>query len=153
MFTVSFDGIFAVDDGAKSWSVSQDRRIITNNTTGRTVKADGALGQRILAAVHAYCIMPLRQEGRVPVATQPSVNAPNFRNLVAEAERVGDPFVDSVTPDGHFGVIVKSIGGVQTYWLRGNLTDPETAVVVGRTGDGGHFIGGGVLGGRCLRDL
>lgn len=130
-----------VDDGAKSWSVSQDRRIITNNTTGRTVKADGALGQRILAAVHAYCIMPLRQEGRVPVATQPSVNAPNFRNLVA------------VTPDGHFGVIVKNIGGVQTYWLRGNLTDPETAVVVGRTGDGGHFIGGAVLGGRCLRDL
>lgn len=88
----------------------------------------------------------------INVAAEPSENAATFAMVSTDAHRASDfgPFVDHETPDGHFGFVVENVGGVQTYWFRGEVGDPE-ARIVARTqyiGDTpAHYIGGSFLGG------
>lgn len=72
-----------------------------------------------------------------------------YRELIADAEKHSEPFIDDETPDGHFGVTVKNISGISTYWLKGPKGDLD-AVVVGRNQDGNNYRGGGVLGGEYI---
>ena len=87
----------------------------------------------------------------INVATEPDENAPTFEQVIQDAERTAEPFIDHVTPEGHFGVTVYNIGGVQTYWFAGDLADPQ-ARVVARTqiirNSPVHYLGGSFLGGR-----
>ncbi|MCK0441249.1 hypothetical protein MUG78_17765 [Gordonia alkaliphila] len=83
----------------------------------------------------------------VPVADEPDSTAVTYRELLQHSTSASEAFVDVQTPPGHFGVVVKNVGGVQTYWFKGTLGDPA-ARTVARTQHGvGHYIGGGVLGG------
>lgn len=86
----------------------------------------------------------------INVATEPDERAATFAQVIADADRATEPFTDSETPEGHFGVIVSNIGGVQTYWLKGDLANPE-AQVVARTqvirDRSVHYVGGSFLGG------
>lgn len=84
---------------------------------------------------------------QVRVAAEPSPNAPTYAEVIADALVASAPWVDDATPDGHFGVAVKNVGGNSTYWFRGELADPD-ARVVARTQNGQHYIGGGILGGQ-----
>lgn len=86
---------------------------------------------------------------KVRVAAEPSGNAPTYRDIVHDAIRTSDPWIDDSTPEGHFGVAVKNIGGHCTYWFRGELGDPD-APVVARTQNGEHYLGGGFLGGHWV---
>lgn len=88
----------------------------------------------------------------VNVADSPREDAPTYQSLIADAETAGDPFIDSVTPAGHFGVTVKNVGGVQTYWLKGDLADPAARVVArtqwrGMSESGLHYLRPGIMGG------
>lgn len=93
----------------------------------------------------------LRQTNHtINVAPEPYENAATFAEVIADAERSTEPFIDSETPEGHFGVIVSNHGGIQTYWLKGNLADPE-ARIVARTqvirDHSVHYVGGSLFGG------
>ncbi|MEN6546309.1 MAG: hypothetical protein ABFE07_09735 [Armatimonadia bacterium] len=86
---------------------------------------------------------------KVRVADEPSANAPTYGEVIKDALRASNPWVDNSTPDGHFGVAVKNIGGHCSYWFRGELGDPD-ARVVARTQNGEHYLGGGLLGGQWV---
>jgi hypothetical protein len=88
-------------------------------------------------------------EMKVRVAAEPSLNAPTYSEVIADALRASGPWVDDSTPDGHFGVVVKNIGGHCTYYFRGELGDPN-ALVVARTQNGEHYLGGSLLGGQWV---
>ena len=81
---------------------------------------------------------------KTPVADTGTVT---YSHLRSSAEKCSEPFIDDETPAGHFGVTVKNISGVSTYWLKGQKGDPN-AVVVGRNQGGVSYKGGGVLGGE-----
>lgn len=86
---------------------------------------------------------------KVRLADEPAENAPTFAQLIADAEVAGSPWIDDYTPEGHFGVTVKNIGGFGVYWFKGELGDSD-ARVVGRTQNGHHYVGGGILGGTWV---
>lgn len=84
----------------------------------------------------------------VQVADEPSVNAVTYADVIADAETAAAPFVDDQTPLGHFGVVVRNVGGIQTYWFRGELGASDAYVVARTQNDVGHYIGGGLMGGQ-----
>lgn len=86
----------------------------------------------------------------VPVATEPSENAMTYAQVIADATRHTEPFIDHETPEGHFGVFVENIGGYQTYWFRGDLADPDARIVARSqviVDQVTHYVGGSLLGG------
>lgn len=91
----------------------------------------------------------MNQRQIVRVADEPAENAPTYAAVVSDALLSSAPWVDDSTPEGHFGVAVKNIGGHCTYYLRGELGDPD-ALVVARTQNGEHYLGGGLLGGQWV---
>lgn len=94
-----------------------------------------------------------QQRFTAPVADEPSSNAATYAEVIRDAEVVstGGPFVDADTPEGHFGIIVRNLGGVQTYWFRGALGDPD-ARIAGRVqiieGRPTYYVGGSIFGGE-----
>lgn len=86
----------------------------------------------------------------ITVAAEPSDNAATYAQVIADATRHTEPFIDHETPEGHFGVLVENIGGYQTYWFRGDLADPDarivarSQVIVDRVT---HYVGGSLFGG------
>lgn len=88
----------------------------------------------------------------VPVADHPSANAATYAQVRRDAEAVSlaGAFTDDDTPEGHFGIIVRNMGGIQTYWFKGSLGDPN-ARIVARTqiinGRPTHYTGGSFFGG------
>ena len=87
----------------------------------------------------------------VPVAATPSPGAPTYTQIITDADTASTPWIDDTTPPGHFGVTVRNIGGVQTYWFAGDVNNPADAPVVARTqtihGRLFHYVGGRILGG------
>lgn len=88
-------------------------------------------------------------EMKVRVAAEPSANAPTYDDVIKDALRASEPWVDDSTPDGHFGVAVKNVGGHCVYYFRGELGDLG-ARVVARTQNGEHYLGGALLGGHWV---
>lgn len=86
---------------------------------------------------------------KVRVAEEPSANSVTYAAVIKDALRASNPWVDDSTPDGHFGVAVKNVGGHCTYYFRGEPGDPD-ALVVARTQNGEHYLGGGLLGGQWV---
>lgn len=88
----------------------------------------------------------------VPAAEQPSENAATYGMVRRDAERVSldGPFIDDDTPTGCFGIVVRNMGGIQTYWFKGTFGDPN-ARIVARTqlinGRPTHYVGGSFFGG------
>lgn len=88
----------------------------------------------------------------VPVAERPSENAATYGMVRRDAEVVSTygAFIDDDTPDGCFGIVVRNVGGIQTYWFRGPFGDPN-ARIVARTqlinGRHTHYVGGSFFGG------
>lgn len=87
--------------------------------------------------------------GKILVA-EPLPNAMSHSQIIDDAEKTSDPFVDSETPEGHFGVVAKNVGGVQTYWFKGEIGQDD-APVVARTQltqyGALHYLNPGILGG------
>lgn len=86
----------------------------------------------------------------ITVAAEPSDNAATYAQVIADAMRHAEPFIDHETPEGHFGVFVENIGGYQTYWFRGHLADPDARIVARSQVIGeqvAHYVGGSLLGG------
>lgn len=82
------------------------------------------------------------------VAAAPSAPVVTYAQVIADAETASAAFVDDQTPRGHFGVVVRNVGGIQTYWFKGEIGSAH-APVVARTQDGvGHYLGGGLMGGH-----
>lgn len=88
----------------------------------------------------------------IRVAPEPSDGALTYAEVIADATRVSDlsPFVDDETPEGHFGAVVGNLGGVQTYWFRGEPGEGG-ARIVARTqfvrDECLHYVGGSLFGG------
>ena len=91
----------------------------------------------------------------VPVAELPSPGAATYGQIRASASNVSlaGAFIDDLTPPGHFGIVVRNIGGVQTYHFQGSFGDLNAPVVARTQHAGGrsfHYIGGSVLGGSLV---
>lgn len=86
----------------------------------------------------------------VPVAPEPGPTAATYREILQTSDKASEPFIDSQTPAGHFGVVVKNVGGTQTYWLKGAFADLDALSVARTQVSVGHYIGGGILGGTYI---
>ena len=103
----------------------------------------------------------------VPVAEHPSPGAATYGQIRASASNVSlaGAFIDDLTPPGHFGIVLRNIGGVdaeltgvipfrvQTYHFQGSFGDLNAPVVARTQHAGGrsfHYIGGSVLGGSLV---
>ncbi|GAA1490951.1 hypothetical protein [Brachybacterium sacelli] len=90
-----------------------------------------------------------------PVAARPSRGAATYGQVRTDAIDVSldGAFAGDQIPPGHFGIVVRNHGGVQTYYFRGSFGDLN-AQIVARTqhasGQTRHYIGGSIDGGSLV---